>query len=76
MNLKLIKDWCDTEINVMAWQRIGLELFDELSNAGLDYDQIENPSNTDEISVEVFELINSKVIEIYEFSINREMVEA
>ncbi len=76
INLKILKDWCDVEINAVAWQRIGLELFDELSSAGLDYDQIESPSNTEEISVEIFELINNKVIEIYEISIEREMVEA
>jgi len=75
INLKLIKDWYDTNINTLAWQRIGLELFEELSNVGLDFDQIDNPKATDEISVETFEIINAKTLEVYNLKIERKKVE-
>ncbi len=74
-NLKLIKDWCDANINSVAWQRIGLELFDELSNEGIDFDQIDNPTASDEVSEKVFEAINEKIKAIYQKSIDRKTVE-
>ncbi len=75
VNLKLTKDWCNSYINEFAWKRIGLELYDKLLGAGIDFDQINNPKNSDLISAEIFELINNKAIEVYDIAIEREIVE-
>ncbi len=73
-NLKLIKDWCDKNINRVAWQRIGLEIFDELSDEGFDFDQLDDPKASDTISESVFNIINDKIIEIYQKSIDKKEV--
>jgi len=76
VKIELLKKWCDDNINAMAWQRLGLELFDELSSLGVDFDHLDNHSESDQLSIEAFELIKSKISKIYQVEIEHNMVNA
>ncbi len=72
---EVLKKWCDTNISAMAWQRLGLELFDELDALNINFDQLEEPSKTDELSDEAFVIFKSKIEEIYQVSLEESVLQ-
>jgi len=75
MKIVSLKKWCEKNLNAMAWQRLILELYDELSTISSDLDILDNPKEGDLLSNEVFDLFAKKISEIYNIELAMDMIE-
>lgn len=67
-----IKNWCDTNISPLAWQRIVMKNLDAFKNMNLSIAELNNPTEAITIDQDLYDLIKKTIKEMYqvEYSIN------
>lgn len=66
---KDFKNWCNSELSPLAWQRVTLKSATVLFEYEIEYDIINNPSDGDWLEGEVLTALFNSVREIYDVDV-------
>ncbi len=71
---KNFKNWCEENISPQSWKRVVLKSLDHIRKEGMSMKDFEEPSDSLELTGDLYVVFSASLKELYEVSIDQEVL--